>query len=164
MIGVRQISVREKVPAISNAVLHRQCACGGECEECRRESLERKPSGKAPSRVPPIVHEVLRSPGRPLDSATRAVMEPRFGHDFSRVRVHADANAGASAGAVNAKAFAVANHIVFNSGEYLPHTVEGLGSLAHELAHVVQQAGDGAATVPDQIRIGSSEDRAEREA
>ena len=43
--------------------------------------------------APPIVHEVLRSPGQPLDAATRAFMEPRFGHDFSKVRVHTDEKA-----------------------------------------------------------------------
>jgi hypothetical protein len=44
--------------------------------------------------VPPIVHEVLRSPGQPLDPVTRAFMEPRFGHDFSKIRAHKDNRAG----------------------------------------------------------------------
>jgi uncharacterized protein DUF4157 len=35
--------------------------------------------------MPPIVHEVLRSHGKPLDAETRAFMEPRFGHNFSRI-------------------------------------------------------------------------------
>ena len=53
--------------------------------------LQRSPVDRAePSAVPPIVHEVLRSPGQPLDTATRSFMEPRFGHDFSRVRVQMD--------------------------------------------------------------------------
>jgi len=55
------------------------------------------------------VHEVRRSTGQPLDPATRAFMEPRFGHDFSRVRVHADDQAGGSPRAVNAQAYAVGN-------------------------------------------------------
>src|SRR6266481_6002155 len=97
-------------------LLQRKCACGGtpgptgECEGCRRKRLQREaaqPStlNRQHSEVPPIVHEVLRSPGQPLDAATRAFMEPRFGHDFSRVRVHTDAKAAASARAVNALAY-----------------------------------------------------------
>lgn len=87
--------------------------------------------------VPPIVHDVLRSPGHPLDFATRAFMEPRFGHDFSQVRVHTDEKAAESARAVNALAYTVGNNVVFGPGQnpspqYL---------LAHELAHVIQQGG-----------------------
>ena len=47
----------------------------------------------APANVPPIIHEVLNSPGQPLDEGTRSFFEPRFGHDFSQVRVHADSKA-----------------------------------------------------------------------
>ncbi len=70
-----------------------------------RIGLRRKAAdlGK-PSEVPPIVHEVLRSRGQPLDPATRAFMEPRFGYDFSQVRVHTDVRAAESARAVNALA------------------------------------------------------------
>src|SRR5215204_5149289 len=63
--------------------------------------------------APPIVHDVLRSPGRPLDHAARAEMEPRFGHDFSRVRVHTDAWAAESARAVDALAYTVGRDVVF---------------------------------------------------
>jgi len=66
-------------------------------------------------------------------------MEPRFGHDFGRVRVHTDAQASDSAGAVNARAYTVGQHIAFASGEYVPGSVEGQRLLAHELTHVVQQ-------------------------
>jgi hypothetical protein len=89
--------------------------------------------------VPPIVDEVLRSPGRPLDAATRAFMEPRFGHDFSQVRVHADPRAAKSARAVNAMAYVVGQDIVFDAGRYAPGRIAGRRLLAHELAHVVQQ-------------------------
>jgi len=78
-------------------LLRRKCACGGtprptsECAECRKNHLERRSTGQAvPSIVPPIVHEVLRSPGRPLDAATRAFTEPRFGHDFGWVRTYTE--------------------------------------------------------------------------
>jgi hypothetical protein len=91
--------------------------------------------------VPPVVHEVIRSPGQPIDPATRAFMEPRFGHDFSHVRVHTGEGAEASARALNAQAYAVGNHIVFGLGRFDPNATEGRRLLAHELTHVVQQSG-----------------------
>ena len=94
---------------------------------------------KGPDVAPPVVHEVLRSPGRPLDDATRGFMESRFNHDFSGVRVHSDSRAAESARAVNALAYTVGNHVAFDHGQYAPGTTTGRGLLAHELAHVVQQ-------------------------
>jgi hypothetical protein len=91
--------------------------------------------------APPIVHEVLCSPGRPLDPATRAYMEPRFGHDFSQVRVHTDGQAAESARVVNARAYTVGQNMVFGASQYAPGTSIGNHLLAHELAHVVQQEG-----------------------
>jgi hypothetical protein len=68
-------------------------------------------------------------------------MEPRFGHDFSRVRVHTDARAAESARAVNARAYTVGHEIVFGSGEHISGNVPGRRLFAHELAHVVKQDG-----------------------
>jgi hypothetical protein len=90
--------------------------------------------------VPPVVHEVLGSPGATLDPKTRAFFEPRFGHDFSRVRVHHDARAAHSARAIGARAYTVGADIVFGRGEYDPFSPRGARLLAHELAHVVQQS------------------------
>jgi hypothetical protein len=107
------------------------------------EKLQRKESGSTvdtPATVPPVVHEVLRSPGQPLDPATRAFMEPRFGHDFSQVRVHTGAAAELSAQKVNAHAYTVDHNIVFGAGRFAPGTSEGVRLLAHELAHVVQSS------------------------
>jgi hypothetical protein len=92
--------------------------------------------GRAPSAA---VHDVLHSSGQPLDAETRASMQPRFGHDFTRVRVHADADAARSAQAVNALAYTVGQHIVFGAGHYAPSTQAGQRLLAHELTHVTQQ-------------------------
>src|SRR5512134_563730 len=89
--------------------------------------------------APPIVHEALRSPGQPLDAATRAFMEPRFGHDFSGVRVHTDARAAESARAVQALAYTVGRDIVFGDQRYSPQTSPGRRLLAHELTHTLQQ-------------------------
>ncbi|BDA71106.1 hypothetical protein CAL7716_052720 [Calothrix sp. PCC 7716] len=95
------------------------------------------------SEVPPIVHEVLHSPGQPLDKETRGFMESRFRHDFSQVRVHTDSKASNSALAVKALAYTVGQHITFLEGRYTPTTTVGKRLLAHELAHVVQQSRGG---------------------
>lgn len=103
-------------------------------------TLMRSASKSSPAAaVPSVVHEVLQSPGQPLDEGVRTFMEPRFGHDFSRVRVHADAKAAESARAVNALAYTVGPDIVFGAGQYAPRLGEGQRLLAHELTHVVQQ-------------------------
>jgi hypothetical protein len=91
--------------------------------------------------VPHTVHDVLRSPGRPLDPRTRAFMEPRFGRDFGEVRIHTGANAAASAQAVHALAYTAGYDVVFAHGQFAPETGAGRRLLAHELAHVVQQHG-----------------------
>ncbi|MBG1270885.1 eCIS core domain-containing protein [Nostoc sp. WHI] len=91
------------------------------------------------SEMPSIVYEVLNSPGHPLDPETRAFVEPRFGQDFSHVRVYTDAEAAQSAQAVNAKAYTMKRDIVFGAGQYAPRTADGKRLLAHELTHVVQQ-------------------------
>lgn len=90
-------------------------------------------------RAPASVGATLRSPGEALAPSTRAFFEPRFGHDFSRVRVHRDAPAAASAREVAAHAYTVGHHLVFASGRYAPDSASGRALLAHELAHVIQQ-------------------------
>ena len=123
--------------------VQRKCSCGGqgECEECKKKKLQRKAASSAPSHATPNTDRVLQSAGRPLDRATRAFMEPRFGHDFSQVRIHADGEAAQSASELHAKAYTVGNHIAFASGSFAPSTREGGTLLAHELTHVVQQNG-----------------------
>jgi hypothetical protein len=101
-----------------------------------------------PASAPPIVHEVLRSPGQPLDVGTRAFMEPRFGRDFGQVRVHSDERAAESAQAVNALAYTVGRDIALASGQYKPETTQGRRLLAHELTHVVQQGGSASNVAP----------------
>jgi len=140
---------------VPRGLLQRKCACGGrpgsigECESCREKKLQRRSENldrssiscppSSVSEVPSVVHEVLRSPGQPLDQETRVFMEPRFGHDFSGVRVHTDASAAESAGAVNALAYTVGSDIVFGSKQYRPAMGEGRQLVAHELTHVLQQ-------------------------
>ncbi len=132
----------------SRAVLQRKCACGqhintgSECEECGRKHSTLQRSARTPAEpaaILPVVHDVLQSPGQPLDLSSRALMEPRFGQDFSNVRVHTDSQAADSAGAVNALAYTVGHDVVFGAGQYAPQSPAGKSLLAHELTHVVQQ-------------------------
>lgn len=94
-----------------------------------------------PAFAPPIVNQVVAGQGEGLDSATQRVMEAGFGHDFSMVRVHHDAMAAQSAVALRANAYTVGQRIAFGPGKYAPGTRAGQWLLAHELTHVVQQAG-----------------------
>ena len=135
-------------PLNSNILQCKTCACGrpitaySECTECRKKRLalqRRAVNQGGPDIAPPVVHEVLRSAGRPLDATTRAFMEPRFGYDFSQVRVHTDAKAAESARAVNALAYTVGRDVVFSTGQYAPGTMSGRRLLGHELTHVMQQ-------------------------
>jgi hypothetical protein len=164
---------RPLLSSVVSGLLQRKCACGGsgnlsgECKECEAEEvmLQRKAANRqdATSSVPAIVHDVLHSPGHSLDTGTRALMESGFGHDFSRVRVHTDARAAESAGAVNALAYTVGNDVVFAGGQYAPSTNTGRKLLAHELAHTIQQ-GDSTASPPHTLEVSGSEDTLEEKA
>ena len=101
-------------------------------------------------------------PGRPLDDATRAFMESRFGYDFSGVRVHTDGRATESARSLGAEAYAIGNDVVFAAPNYAPATPAGVRLLAHELTHVVQQGRAGGPR--SDLTVGMPGDAAEREA
>lgn len=133
-------------------LLQRTCACGapmlsGEETKYRnkQQSLQRQadPPFLLPEEStegdPFLVNHALSATGQPLDTATRSFMEPRFGHDFSQVRIHTDERAAESAQGINALAYTVGSDIVFGSGQYAPETNAGQRLLAHELTHVVQQ-------------------------
>jgi hypothetical protein len=159
------------VPAAAvGLMVQRKCACGTHdngagCEECKKKWGRQKSSdhGRAstPGLAPPIVHEVLRSPGDPLDPAVRALMEPRFRQDFSGVRVHTDSKAAQSARAVQALAFTAGRHIVFDSARNTPDTSSNQPLLAHELTHVIQQD---RRDPGEQVYVGSPHNAFEREA
>jgi hypothetical protein len=157
-------------PLNAGGILQRKCDCGnhtvagGKCAECSKKQMSLQRATQASESdtqnsggVPPIVHDVLRSAGQPLDAQTRAFMEPRFGHDFSRVRVHTDARAAQSAQAVNALAYTLGRDIVFAAGHYSPRSSSGRLILAHELTHVVQQQGQ--SPIPGQpIALGGKDE------
>lgn len=128
-----------KLPGGGNP--QRKCA---KCDDNEIKVLQAKEfQGKKPAALdqnaPSLIHEVLHSPGQPLDAPTRFFMEPRFGYDFSRVRVHYGESAEQSAQVVNAHAYTVGHDIVFGTGRFAPGTHEGQRLIAHELTHVVQQ-------------------------
>ncbi|MDH3974170.1 MAG: DUF4157 domain-containing protein [Deltaproteobacteria bacterium] len=95
----------------------------------------------------------MRGRGQRLTESTRLFMEPRFGADFSGVRVHNDSNANHLAGRINARAFTVGRDIVFGSGQYSPDSAGGKRLLAHELTHTVQQ-GSGVVRPASVVRKG----------
>ena len=181
MIETR-LSVQSKTappPSFTMApgLLQRTCGCGGsagltdQCEGCSEKNLSvqratqnSETETRNSSGVPPIVDEVLRSPGQPLDAQTRAFFEPRFGHDFSRVRVHADTHAAESARSVNALAYTVGEHTVFAAGRYAPDSSAGKRLLAHELTHTIQQQNTQAPAVQGKLSVSSPTDASEREA
>lgn len=133
----------------------------GRCASCEKEeakALRTKVTGipaKAAAGARGIVHEVLGSPGRPLDAAVRTKMEAGLGHDFSQVRVHADDKAAASARAIDALAYTVGRDIVFGAGQYAPATAAGMKLLAHEIVHVVQQGMSGFARSGGGVALSS---------
>src|SRR5918992_2074617 len=156
-------------PQVTGGVLQRKCDCGqhttagSSCESCSKKQLQRSAvtHDSGGDSVPSIVHDVLRSPGQPLDPDTRAYMEPRFGHDFSGVRLHTDSTAARSARAVNALAYTVGQDIVLGDNHYPSHSSARLGVLAHELTHTIQQSRP---SQTGSLRIGPSDDAHEREA
>jgi hypothetical protein len=118
----------EKPPAAPDDDKNVQRKCDGcEIEEMHRTESDPLSEG---ADVSGPVNEGLQSGGRPLDAEARGYMEPRFGHDFSQVRVHTDARASGSTEAVSARAYTVGNDIAFRSGEYNPGSSSGRQLLA----------------------------------
>ncbi len=111
------------------------------CPECEEELHAAESTSAAERRI-----NALRSGGQRLSESARQFVEPRFGRDFSQVRIHTDDKAADSAQAINAAAYTMRNHIVFAAGQYAPETTAGKRLLAHELTHVVQQAGEAPST------------------
>jgi len=123
------------------------------CAECEEEQVQRQPAEEEeelqakeePGQTPQVssslesrIHS-MKSGGHPLDAATRSFFEPRFGRDFSDVRLHTDSTAADTARSIHARAFTLGNHIAMCSGEYHPNSQSGQRLLGHELTHVIQQ-------------------------
>lgn len=100
--------------------------------------------------------------GETLNAETRAALEPKFGHSFGDVRVFADSEADRVAQEYQARAFTVGQDVYFANGEYDPHTPSGMGLLAHELTHTIQQRGAKKGSGP--LEVSQRDDVGEREA
>jgi hypothetical protein len=116
--------------------IQRKCT---HCEE--EEKIQRITAGSESGEIqtPSLVNEVLSSGGKPLDQVTRNFFEPRFGYDFSNVKIHTGGKAADSSEMINANAYTFGNNIVFNENRFAPQTDSGKKLLAHELTHIVQQ-------------------------
>ena len=120
--------------SISGAPLQISQTCARKEEENKLRSTSAQATQAVSGEASGIVHDVLRSPGNPLDTASRAFFEPRFGYDFSRVRVHADASAAESARVLGALGYTAGDHVFLGSRGAEPSAL-----LAHELVHTIQQ-------------------------
>jgi Domain of unknown function (DUF4157) len=157
-------SVSQRVMRMPEPQVHRACACGGECPDCRSrteqpkqnterlqtkrvretaaEDVSHAPRDVVGLEVGPQTESAVRNAaggGAPMPKSVRALFEPHFGRDFSHVRIHTGPMAESTSQRLRASAFTFGSDIFFNSGQYKPHTGSGLGLLAHELAHVIQQ-------------------------
>ncbi|CAN5484878.1 hypothetical protein BH09BAC6_BH09BAC6_01760 [soil metagenome] len=136
-------------PAI-NSVQRKCAACDEEKSIQRKENTNSR--GQANDSMGSYVNS-LGSSGQLMPESSRKFFEPRFGHDFSNVRLHTDSVAAKSAQSINALAYTTGNNIVFNSGQYSPESESGKKLMAHELTHVVQQGGNAGATIQRKIEV-----------
>ncbi|MBN1177964.1 MAG: DUF4157 domain-containing protein [Anaerolineae bacterium] len=113
-------------------------------EELQLKPIVQRTAGEGGFEVGGSVERTLASrqgSGASLPDDVRGFMEPRFGTDFSTVRIHSDGEAGRLSRTLQAKAFTHGQDIYFGTGQYNPGTAAGKRLLAHELTHVVQQSG-----------------------
>jgi len=141
-----------------------QRACASCAEEESEELIQTKSTNNAITEVTPTMGSEIQSlqgGGQPLSGMDRNYFEPRFGADFSNVRVHNDAHAANVARSINARAFTLGQDVVFGSGEYSSGTSSGRELLAHELTHVLQQQSATQSTLSRSViqrRIGDGHD------
>jgi len=147
------------------------CSCGSDedemCDECKQKAsgISRQATQAGPVHAGHrVLDTIRRSSGHPLDAGARAFFEPRFGRDFSHVRIHTDSPAADSARSIRAHAFTAGSDVFFSSGLYAPHTESGKQLLAHELTHTVQQSHAGLPGSISSIGLGRVNDPMETEA
>ena len=140
VIGASNDPLEQEADRVADQVLAAQAnpAVSHAAPKIQRDS---QAADAATQDAPASVDRALASSGRPLDAPLRHDMEQRFGHDFSRVRIHADSAAEQSAREIKANAYTVGRDIAFGAGQFAPETQEGRRLIAHELTHVVQQSG-----------------------
>ncbi len=157
--AVRTLSVPPQIQRCGGV----QCP-PGTCDHDDEATIHRHAEDGAGTPAPPgIVTRVLGSAGRPLEAATRGLMEDRLGHDFGTVRIHTDAEAARSAQAIQARAYTFGRHVVMGPDRYRPDNPAGAELLAHELTHVVQQ-GNPATDLGPARTVSHPHDPSEQEA
>lgn len=133
----------------------------GSKRKARARELAKPIRSAAPTAIPSALRRAIPSGGHGLPGDVQAMMESRFGVDFSRVTVHDGADAQRQASDRDANAYALGEHLVFDRGHYAPHSAQGQRLLAHELAHVVQQRrGGGAASASSEQALETDAGRA----
>ena len=120
--------------------IYRKCS---ECEE-EEKQMHRKELNSSDFVFTQTENYInsLSGKGQPLTQTEKSLFEPKFGYDFSNVRLHTNLEANKSANDINALAYTSGNNIVFNEGQYIPETYSGKRLLGHELTHVIQQVSD----------------------
>jgi len=124
--------------------IQRKCAACEAMKDEENKTLMRKAAGFGGYEASPSLSSQLsrsKGGGAPLPESTRSVMEGAFQTDFSRVRVHTDAQAAEMSWGIQARAFTHGWDIYFDQGEFAPERSEGKRLLAHELTHTIQQSG-----------------------
>ncbi len=151
---------RTAIQPLSIQRLCKECEQEEELQRQRQRQRQRQSlANDAGSSGLETVATTLRQSGRPLDPPARAFFEPRFGVDFSAVRIHTNTQASESARSVNALAYTVGHNVVFNSGQYAPQSDAGRRLLAHELTHVLQQGGIRSSDTPTNVQHLSARPR-----
>lgn len=124
----------------SNVISNPESQIHSKCSSCNRGEGESKIHRKFHSSSEletseQTANEINSSIGRPLDESTKSFMEPRFGYDFSDVKIHDNPKANRLSGEIGARAFTTNNNIFIGENE----SVSDKRLLAHELVHVIQQ-------------------------
>lgn len=141
----RQVEPPKEEEAIQPKHLSSEGATIRRAEENEQEEEEilhsKANTGNVPEMTPTVESRIntLRGGGQPLTRSVRNFFEPRFGQDFSDVRVHTGPLAAEASRSINARAFTRGNSVVVGEGQFAPHSDAGRRLLAHELTHVVQQ-------------------------
>lgn len=139
--GVNTKEPEEYFPILESVDTRDADELGEEEEEEEELLLPKSNTGMAPQVTPGLTRDIhsIKGTGQPLPASERAFFEPRFGRDFSHVRVHTNNRAARAAQSINARAFTLGHDVVFGAGQYSTGTISSRRLLAHELTHVVQQ-------------------------
>ena len=132
--------LRKLNTAVRRNIIQKKCAaCSQKEGQLQAKFIQLRGDGNTVS--PQIEQQIQasRGGGQALDTNTQSFMGNSFGADFSTVRIHTGSQAVQMSQDLNAHAFTVGNDIYFNQGRYRPDATSGVGLLAHELTHVVQQ-------------------------